>query len=318
MSDVVVANKPIGSGLGAQRYVDEITQDWSGPARHLAEETARLGALQWQHFTVTRLAPTVGAELSGVDLSNLSDAEMAEIHQALLEYKVIFFRDQPISSEQHVAFARRFGDLEIHPFITGPKERPELVRFEKSAEVAGYENSWHHDVTWRAVPSKVAVLHSITIPEVGGDTLFSDMYATYESLSDEIKAKIEGRTALHDFVPSFGKAFPADRMAEMRERYPVVEHPIVVRHPETGRRLLYVNRNFTTQIVGMDPEESTLLLRLLCRQAGTVEHQCRFRWTENAVAIWDNMAVQHYASSDYWPNIRVMERASVIGTRPAA
>jgi taurine dioxygenase len=163
-----------------------------------------------------------------------------------------------------------------------------------------------------------AVLHAISVPPVGGDTLFSDMYAAYDALPEEVKDRLEGLTAVHDFMRSFGAVVPADRAEEMRERYPLVEHPVVVRHDVTGRRLLYVNVNFTSHIVGLSPQENAELLPLLCQQAATVEHQVRFRWTDHAVAFWDNRAVQHYASSDYWPATRVMERASIVGGRPSA
>ena len=167
-----------------------------GPATHLAEERPRLGELTWSHFEVTQVGSTLGAEISGIDLTtDLSDAVISEIQLALDNYKVIFFRDQDLTSDQHVAFAKRFGDLEIHPFIPSNTGVPELVRFEKTAEVAGYENSWHHDVTWREAPSMGAILHGIELPPVGGDTLFSDMGAAYDGLPEEIKAQIDGRTA---------------------------------------------------------------------------------------------------------------------------
>ena len=163
-----------------------------------------------------------------------------------------------------------------------------------------------------------AVLHAIEVPPVGGDTLFCDMYAAYEGSTTTTKARLEGLVARHDFVRAFGHNVPDDRRAEMRAQYPVVEHPVVVTHDGTGRRLLYVNRVFTDGIVGLEPDESDELLQLLYRQAETVEYQVRFSWTPDSVAFWDNRAVQHYASSDYWPERRVMERASITGSRPHA
>jgi alpha-ketoglutarate-dependent taurine dioxygenase len=317
MTDVTTVDRDPADGLGARRYRTALFSDWSGPATYLAPERDRLRALEWDHFAVRRLAPTVGAEILGLDLRvELADEVVAELDAALAAYKVIFFRDQPITADEHVAFARRFGDLEIHPFIPSNTGRPELVRFEKTAEVAGYENSWHHDVTWREVPSRAAVLHAIHVPDVGGDTLFSDMCAAYDSLDDETRERIDGRSAAHDFARTFGRQVPPDKLDEMRERYPIAIHPVVVTHPVTGRRALYVNRNFTSHIVDMDPAESDDLLRLLCRQAETVEHQVRFSWEPHSIAMWDNLAVQHYAASDYWPDLRIMERASIIGRRP--
>ncbi|MDH3755779.1 MAG: TauD/TfdA family dioxygenase, partial [Acidimicrobiia bacterium] len=176
---------------------------------------------------------------------------------------------------------------------------------------------WHHDVTWREEPSMGAILHAIEVPPTGGDTLFADMYAAYEGLDPELRERIDTMTAVHDFVRAFGQQVDAEMKAEMREKYPQVEHPVVRTHPETGRKLIYVNRFFTDNIVGLDPDESTALIDLLASQAELVEYQCRFQWTPDAVAFWDNRAVQHYAASDYWPDVRIMERASIIGDRPA-
>jgi len=216
-----------------------------------------------------------------------------------------------------VAFARRFGDLEVHPFLASNTGEPELVRFEKTAEVSGYENSWHHDVTWRARPSMGAVLHALDVPESGGDTLFSDMYAAYDALDEATKAEVDGLSAVHDFTQTFGHTMTAEQRREAQAQYPPVLHPVVCTHPATGKLHLYVNRPFVSHIEGLDREASLDLLDRLCRQADAPEHQCRFTWSKDAVAFWDNRAVQHYASSDYWPQRRTMERASIIGTRPA-
>jgi alpha-ketoglutarate-dependent sulfate ester dioxygenase len=310
--------KDPGARLGGARYSDPLTGDLVGPATYLADESRRLAGLTFDGFGVRRLSPTVGAEISGVDLRDeLDQSVIDELARALAEYKVLFFRDQPITSAQHIAFARRFGDLEIHPFIPPNPEMPELVRFEKSAEVAGYENSWHHDVTWREFPSKAAVLHAIHVPEVGGDTLFSDMSAAYDGLDDMTKEFIDGLDAEHDFMRAFGGQVKPEQKDEMRARFPLVVHPVVVTHPVTGRKCLYVNRNFTKRIIGLDTEQSDALLRRLCQQATFPEHQVRMVWRPDSIAMWDNVAVQHYASSDYWPEIRIMERASITGSRPS-
>jgi alpha-ketoglutarate-dependent sulfate ester dioxygenase len=289
-----------------------------GPFSHLAEERDRLASLHWQHFEAKQLGSTVGAELSGVDLgADQPDEVIAEIRQALHDYKVIFFRDQRLTPAQHVRLARRFGDLEVHPFLPSNTGEPELVRFEKTAEVTGYENAWHHDVTWRECPSMGAVLHALSVPGIGGDTLFSDMYAAYDGLDDATKREIDGQVAVHDFTQTFGHGMTKEERRKAQEQYPPVRHPVVCTHPATGKLHLYVNRPFTSHVEGMEADASLELLDRLCRMADSPEHQCRFVWSKDAVAFWDNRAVQHYASSDYWPHFRTMERASIIGTRPA-
>ena len=288
-----------------------------GPVGYLATERQRLESLTWEHFDVTRLSATIGAEISGVDLTTeLPDEVIAEIARALADHKVIFFRDQPLTAEQHVAFARRFGELEIHPFLPSNTGEPEVVRFAKSADVGGYENGWHHDVTWRVAPSKGAVLHALEVPATGGDTVFSDAHAALENLDDDLRSRIDDMTAVHDFAQVFGHGMSADERAEMREKYPLVEHPVVITHEVTGKDLLYVNRFFVSHIKDMDRDENRDLINRLCRPFELLEHQVRFRWEPDSVAFWDNRAVQHYACSDYWPDVRVMERASIIGGVP--
>jgi len=316
-STVTAARDP-GGHLAARRVHLDQYGIVVGPVGHLHEERARLAGLTWEHFDATPLGATVGAELAGVDLTaELPDAVIDELRQALLDYKVIFFRDQPLTPAQHVAFARRFGELEIHPFIPANTGQPELVRFAKSADVGGYENGWHHDVTWRECPSMGAILHALEVPPTGGDTLFADMYAAYEGLDADLQARADELVAVHDYAGVFGRQVAPDQQEAMRAKYPPVEHPVVIRHPATGRKLLYVNRFFVSHLVGFDREEGTALIDRLARQADTIEYQCRFRWAPHSVAFWDNRAVQHYAASDYWPDVRVVERASIVGDRPA-
>ena len=289
-----------------------------GPWLHLAEERARLAQPSFRCIDVVPQGATLGAEVGGVDLrTELPDEAIAEIRQALLDYKVLVLRDQPITAAQHVAFARRFGDLEIHPFITGNTEHPELVRFEKGADTGGFENGWHHDVTWREVPSMGAILHAVEVPATGGDTLFADMTAAYEGIDDDVKERVEGLFAVHDFTLAFKQQVPAGKEAEFRARYPVVRHPVVCTHPETGRKLIFVNGYFTSHIDGMDEDEGIELIKHLAGQAKVVEYQFRVRWAPDTIVFWDNRSVQHYAASDYYPDTRIMERASIVGTRPA-
>ena len=288
-----------------------------GPVVHVADERARLSSPQYEHITVTPKGVTLGAEISGVRLSgDLPDQVIAEIRRAWLDYKVVYVRDQDISSTEHVEFARRFGELEVHPFLLGSEEHPELVRFEKGVEASGFENGWHHDVTWRENPSMGAILRSIQVPATGGDTAFSDMAAAYEGLDDEMKERLGGLQAAHDYTLAFGSFVDDSKKAEMREQYPVVHHPIVRTHPETGRKLLFVNAYFTSHVVDMDENEGNQLLRYLISRASIMEYQYRVVWEPNQVTLWDNRIVQHYALSDYYPDVRIMERASIVGDRP--
>ena len=227
------------------------------------------------------------------------------------------FRDQDLGVEGQLAFARRFGELEVHPFLAGADETPELVHLAKDAAVGGYENIWHSDVTWRQQPALGAVLRAVEVPDVGGDTLFADMAAAYAGLDDDVRARIDGMTAVHDMALSFGQGLSGGDLAAARAAYPPAEHPVVRTHPETGERILYVNAIFTDRIVGLGRDESEALLRHLFAQAEVPEIQYRLRWQPGTVAFWDNRATQHYASSDYWPRRRVMQRAAIAGDRPA-
>jgi taurine dioxygenase len=274
-----------------------------------------------EDLTLMPMTPTIGAEVEGVDLTRPLDARtVSALRQALLDWKVLFFRDQDITTEQHLAFARNFGDLEVHPFAPQKPGYPEVLAITHDANSRGKENTWHSDVTWRLEPSLGSILRALEIPPVGGDTLFADMYAAYEGLKDEVKAKVEGRVAVHDFV-NFRKGMrkrgvSEEEIAAFDRKYPTVEHPVIRTHPETGRKAIYVNAGFTQHIVGMEKAESDALLAHLYAQAAIPEHQCRFRWTPNAIAFWDNRASQHYAASDYFPAVRRMERVTVVGDRP--
>jgi taurine dioxygenase len=291
-----------------------------GPKRFLSKTREALeGARsEYARIEIAPQSPTIGAEVRGVDLSRpVDDATFRELRRAFLDYKVLFFRDQAIEAAHHVAFARLFGELEIHPFIPSNPDFPELVRFEKNEEVAGVENLWHSDVSWRLEPSLGSALRCIEAPPVGGDTLFADMVAAYEGLPDELKQRIDGLYAIHDFTHSFGRMLPPDELEKRQKEFPPARHPVVRTHPETGARILYVNRIFTSHIEGLSSEESEALLTTLCQQAAIPEYQVRFRWSNDSLALWDNRATQHYASSDYWPQNRIMERATIIGDRPA-
>jgi taurine dioxygenase len=287
-----------------------------GPRRHVAAHRARLDALRFDHFEPRLLSPCLGAEIRGVDLSTpLSPGLLKELETALVEYKVLFFRDQKISARQHADFAAGFGELEVHPFLPAG-DAAEVIRFAKDADVVGVENVWHSDVSWREQPSLGSVLRAHEVPEVGGDTLWADMEAVYEGLPDDLKTAIEGRRAIHDFMASFGLGLNEAERAKKRAEFPPASHPIVRTHPVSGRRCLYVNRIFTSHIEGMDREESDQLLDRLYREIEVPEYQVRFKWERDSLAFWDNRSTQHLAISDYWPQARVMERLTVIGDQP--
>lgn len=272
-------------------------------------------------FTLKPLTPTIGCEIHDIDLSKPVDAPtLAALRQTLLDWKVVFFRDQNITTEEHLAFARNFGELEVHPFAPQKEGFPEILPIAHDKDNKGKENVWHSDVTWREVPSLGSILRALEVPDVGGDTLFSDMYAAYDNLPDDIKEKIEGKVAVHDFA-HFRTAMRKRGKSEaeiqaLNRKYPMVLHPVVRTHPETGRKGIYVNAAFTQSIVGMDKVESDAMLAYLYAQAAIPEYQCRFRWAVNSLAFWDNRACQHYAASDYWPAVRRMERATIIGDKP--
>ena len=266
-------------------------------------------------ITVSPLTPAIGAEIGNIDLRQVSGDEIADIRAALLEYKVVFFRDQTLSQEEHIAFARQFGELEIHPATPKSQNNPEILHIAHGPDSKGKENFWHSDVTWREKPSLGSILKAVAVPPVGGDTLFANMVMAYELLSDDVKEVITGRVAVHDIARVFAGRLNKSA-EELRERYPPMEHPIVRTHPETGESVLYVNTAFTSHIKDMEAGESGRLLRKLYRTAANPEIQCRFRWQLGSLAFWDNRASQHFASSDYYPQVRKMERVTIAGDRP--
>ncbi|MFM0211497.1 TauD/TfdA family dioxygenase [Paraburkholderia sediminicola] len=281
-------------------------------------------------FTVERYTPTIGAAIGGIDLRNpLDDATYLALRRALLKFKVLFFRDQDISPAQHVAVARRFGELEVHPAFPHHPDHPELVILGRNDKTRGRENLYHSDVSWREIPSMGSMLRCVQCPEVGGDTIWINMVAAYENLPDDVKARLSNLKAVHDFLPLFGIAVPEDQHDAMRVKFPPVEHPVVRIHPETGEKILYVNEAFTTHLsnygrttardyrIGFDYKLAEMdLLQYLFRQAQAPEYQVRLKWQPNTIAFWDNRSCQHYAVQDYFPAPRHMMRATVIGDRP--
>lgn len=287
-----------------------------GPRKHIASQRERLDALHFDHFEATLLSPCLGAEIRGVDLSKPTQpALLQELSTALVEFKVLFFRDQSINSKEQVDFARQFGELESHPFLPAGKTL-DVIRFAKDEKTVGVENNWHSDVSWRQKPSLGSILRAYEVPDVGGDTLWADMESVLEGLPDALKERIEGLNAIHDFSQTFGLGLSDEERIRKREEFPPASHPIVRSHPVTKRRCLYVNRIFTSHIEGLERDESDDLLDVLYREVEVPEYQVRFKWAANSVAFWDNRSTQHFAISDYWPRKRVMERLTIIGDRP--
>jgi taurine dioxygenase len=279
---------------------------------------------------VEPLSCSLGAELSGVDLGDAArdDALFAEIRALLLQYKVLFLRDQHFSRAEHVAFARRFGPLEDHPVVGSDPEHPGLVRIYKGADTKHlqYENAWHCDTTWRENPQMGAVLRCVECPPVGGDMIWANMVEAYAKLPGHVKTQIAGLRARHSIEASFGAALPIEKRLALKAQYPDAEHPVVRTHPETGEKVLFVN-SFATHFTNFHTADhvrygqdyapgAAQLLHYLISQAAIPEYQVRFRWRTMSVAIWDNRSTQHYACDDFYPAVRKLERAGIIGDRP--
>lgn len=275
-----------------------------------------------------RISPetgTIGATVSGIDLADrLSDDLIAELEVLLVEHKVLFFRDQNLTRTQHLGLARRFGELEIHPLTTGSETfatdstvDPEVIVIESDATKRIAADQWHSDVTWRETPSLGSLLRCLVAPAVGGDTLWVNMEAAYDSLDADAKARLEGLTATHDWLPfrRLLARIPGNEahIARLEKEYPPQVHPVVRTHPDSGRKCVFVNSVFTVRINGLEDEESQALLRDLSQLAGRPDHAVRFRWTAGALAFWDNRSTQHYATGDFFPQHRLMERVTVAG-----
>jgi len=256
------------------------------------------------------LQPTIGAEIEGVDLRQpLSTAQRDAIKDAILKYKVVFFRDQPLTNEQHAAFARQFGPLYTHPSTS---RDPKIAQIHKIAaeDAAKYEkqrlhadvkagDGYHTDTSWRLVPTWGAVLRAVNLPPVGGDTVWVDANLAYEGLSDELKERLEGLHATHDFRAA---------LTAGGNDYPIVAHPIVRTHRETGQKILWANLTQKPQILGLELAESRALLDEILRQYKRPEFQVRFSWKPDSVAFWDNRAAVHYAVRNYGDFPRLLER----------
>lgn len=266
------------------------------------------------------LAPVagfLGAEVvSGAHIGTLDPEVFAHLHQAWLDWKVLFFRNQhEVTTPDHIAFTRQFGGLEIHPFLPD-NGYPEIVVLDTAGEAPARAEIWHTDVSFRECPPDGSVLRGCIIPPYGGDTVWADMERAYELLDDATKELIENRTATHSLRRTFGRRLSETELSEKLAEFPDQHHPIVRVHPDTGRRSLYVNRPFVTQIDDMEPDDSDRLLQQLLRFAENPTIQCRFRWQPGSFAMWDNRSTQHFASQDYGDEHRRMERVTLLGSKP--
>jgi taurine dioxygenase len=273
------------------------------------------------NLEIEPIGPTIGAEVHGVDFTRpLDQPTFQRLEKALWEHKVIYAREQHLTPAQHVALGRLFGELEVHPFRP-EGEFPEVLVLDNHKDNPVLSTDvWHSDTTFRECPTKYSILRCLIMPKVGGDTLWADMCAAYEGLSADLRRLIDGLSAVHDFM-NFRKLFTnsdADqkRLREMEKKFPNPTHPVVRTIKDTGKKALYVNPQFTKQIVGMSEEESRALLAFLFEQTHIPEYQFRLRWKPGTIVFWDNRSTQHYAVNDYYPNRRRMERIAVIGDRP--
>lgn len=264
---------------------------------------------------IRKVTPVIGAEIHGIDLSQpLGNHAFQEIHDALMDNLVIFFRDQTMTHEQQKALGRRFGELHIHPAAPSVDGHPEIMKIHADANSKFVNGeSWHSDVSCDAEPPMGSILYMRTLPDIGGDTLFANMYAAFDALSAPMRKMLSGLTAIHDGEHLYRGRYDTD---DRGRKYPRADHPVIRTHPVTGRQALFVNSFFTTRIIGLSKSESDALLAFLFRHIETPEFSCRFRWAKDSVAFWDNRAAQHHALWDYFPQTRSGTRVTITGDRP--
>ena len=272
-------------------------------------------------FTVQPLACALGAELSGVDLTlELSPKIFKELRRLLVEYEVVFFRDQDISPAQHRSLAASFGPLQTHPAYNTVEGFPEITILESTAENPSKIEAWHSDMTFREHPPLGTVLRSKIIPAQGGDTLWASMTAAYDGLSTPMQKFLADLTAEHDFSYGFKESLAEpggkERLAQAVKDNPPVRHPVIRVHPESNQKVIFVNALFTTKIIGLPEKESSAILQFLYDHVITAEYTCRFKWEPNSIAIWDNRSTQHKPINDYFPSHRLLQRVAIDGDKP--
>jgi taurine dioxygenase len=263
------------------------------------------------------IAGALGAEVSGIDLREpLAPEVQKELHDGWMEHLVLFFRDQPVSRDQHKDFARHFGELHVHPVLQPLKDEghPEIVVLESDEKRKFVAEKWHSDVTFQRVPPMGSILHGVKVPDAGGDTMWANMYAAYEALSDTMQRLLSGLRAVNH-GGGFRYIAKDENRQDLEDDVSAV-HPIVRTHPVTDRKALFVNSTFTKEIEGMKPAESHALLRFLYEHIDQPEFSCRFRWRDHSVAMWDNRCTQHRVVKDNLRDLRRMERVTIVGDGP--
>ena len=275
-------------------------------------------------MNVDLVSGALGAEVINFDLNYLNNKNFEEINNLLLDHKVVFFRNQSLTLEKFIEIASMFGPVEEHAYVKGIEKYPQITRIIKAAnEKNQWGEGWHSDVSYDLTPSKVIMLKSLKVPPIGGDTVFSNMELALETLDEDIKKIIQNKKAIHTsngskfFVENYSKMESNGKIGEQYSN----EHPIIRTHPETGKKILYVNPTYTKKIVGLPDDESSDLLNYIFKHQERLDLSCRFKWTENAIAILDNRSTQHYAIADFYPgrglgHERVMDRISIVGDKP--
>ncbi len=258
----------------------------------------------------------IGAEITGIDLGNPTPAQIEHIRKAWLNHKVLIFRNQNITREQHISFGRNFGDLEVHPFAPSPDNYPEIVKIISNDKVQYAASNWHSDVTWRQEPSMGSILRGCVIPQVGGDTSFANAAEAYNRLKPDVKARVDSLYAVHDFSRTFGQRMSPEEREKKQKEYPPARHPVIREHPITGEKAIYTNKPFVSHIEGIEETESRYLLRALEQAILDPSIQCRVKWEVDTVVMWDNRIVQHHASNDFYPQTRHVERVTIVGDKP--
>lgn len=281
----------------------------------------------YRHIEVERIAGALGAEIEGVDLAqDLSEEVLAEIRQALLDNQVIFFRDQALTPERQLAFARRWGEIHLHPYMQGMEDHPEILEIVKTpADKKNFGGSWHSDQMFTAKPAMGTILYAKEVPSAGGDTLWTNQYLAYESLSEGMRRMLDPLRAVSkgdNFSSHDGKTrkeYYADKIG-MKVKDPgstqtVTTHPLIRTHPETGRRALFIGGH-VFRFEDMTEQESWPLIDFLMQHSTRPEHTCRFRWRTGSLAFWDNRCTQHFAINDYPAETRIMHRITICGDTP--